>query len=801
MAWDDDAYYETELEIPSGRYGKLIAIPGGPGPSGPPGPQGDVGPAGPPGPAEGVEFQINKGVPSGYAPLGADGLVPSAHLPASTGGGVDTMAELADVTATGLAVGTAVDEKAARTAILAQRTHMFDARDFGAVGDGVADDTVAVQAALDAAKVAAGGVVLLPQGTYLISAMLRMNGANVTLTGSGRSATIIKTVGDHQLIAAQAAGLCIRDLQLLGDADAAKTLQRGIEGQNLVTSLIHNVHVKNMGYDGICMLNGCADNTISACLVTGSQDDGINLGGGTLAPSPGNTVTGCVVRDVAHTGIHISGNSSYTSVTGNTISNCGYAGIDTFQFATAIGLGGHTIVGNTVRDCALWGIHIKDSDYNVVSGNTVKGSAEGFSAENTHFTEFTGNTCSAPTVNGLIVDGASSDLVIANNVFSGANAKVLINGPRSVIRGNRVAGLTSTAVSVAVAGAVDCVIEGNGVSSSGGYGINTVAARSIISNNRVSAGSSAIRLSAGANESVVTSNIVTGGSTGVEVSGSTSDCVLSSNVLNGQTTAGVSLNTAIRTQIHGNRISSALRGINLTAAVDTTVSNNVTVSSGANGAITENTASTGTVLLHNRFDGAVLLNGANPVYREAGVDFINNGPEYTSSTNYQRSVWKQNKAILTAMSGATVTATDLIPDGALLLGVTARINTTVTGATGFTIGDTADPDLWGAVVGVAAGKATTAAGFTAANAAGVFYPAAGSVTLTATGGTFTAGEVELVAHYMTCEAKGSVALNLIGDAAEDLGSITTLEGESPAATLEGVIPAQPKKRAPRKKTT
>jgi len=56
MAWDDDAYYETELEIPSGRYGKLIAIPGGPGPSGPVGPAGPAGPAGPPGPAEGVEF-------------------------------------------------------------------------------------------------------------------------------------------------------------------------------------------------------------------------------------------------------------------------------------------------------------------------------------------------------------------------------------------------------------------------------------------------------------------------------------------------------------------------------------------------------------------------------------------------------------------------------------------------------------------------------------------------------------------------------------------------------------------------
>lgn len=79
MAFDEDAY-ETTLDVPSGKYGKLIAVPGVPIP-GPPGPQGEPGPTGPPGPAEGVEFQDNKGQPDGYAPLGADGLVPAENLP------------------------------------------------------------------------------------------------------------------------------------------------------------------------------------------------------------------------------------------------------------------------------------------------------------------------------------------------------------------------------------------------------------------------------------------------------------------------------------------------------------------------------------------------------------------------------------------------------------------------------------------------------------------------------------------------------------------------------------------------
>jgi hypothetical protein len=67
---------------------------------------------------DGVELVAQKGVPDGYAPLGADNLIPAVHLPPSA----DTMAELTDVTPVGLAVGTAADEAAARDAIDAETT-------------------------------------------------------------------------------------------------------------------------------------------------------------------------------------------------------------------------------------------------------------------------------------------------------------------------------------------------------------------------------------------------------------------------------------------------------------------------------------------------------------------------------------------------------------------------------------------------------------------------------------------------------------------------------------------------------
>jgi hypothetical protein len=63
--------------------------------------------------------------------------------------------------------------------------------DFNAVGDGVADDTAAIQAAINSLS-ATGGGVYLPTGTYKITASLSINAANITFYGDGFEATTIK---------------------------------------------------------------------------------------------------------------------------------------------------------------------------------------------------------------------------------------------------------------------------------------------------------------------------------------------------------------------------------------------------------------------------------------------------------------------------------------------------------------------------------------------------------------------------------------------------------------------------------
>src|ERR1043166_7582413 len=69
----------------------------------------------------------------------------------------------------------------------------------GAKGDGVTDDTAPIQAALDAAGKAGGGVVFLPPGVYKTTATLRCTFNNVALCGAG-GASVLKPAGDFDTL-------------------------------------------------------------------------------------------------------------------------------------------------------------------------------------------------------------------------------------------------------------------------------------------------------------------------------------------------------------------------------------------------------------------------------------------------------------------------------------------------------------------------------------------------------------------------------------------------------------------------
>lgn len=69
---------------------------------------------------------------------------------------------------------------------------VFNVKAYGAVGDGVTDDTVAIQAALDAAAAAQRGKVLIPAGQYVVTSQLSVTtSGRIKIEGDGTAASIM----------------------------------------------------------------------------------------------------------------------------------------------------------------------------------------------------------------------------------------------------------------------------------------------------------------------------------------------------------------------------------------------------------------------------------------------------------------------------------------------------------------------------------------------------------------------------------------------------------------------------------
>lgn len=112
-------------------------------------------------------------------------------------------------------------------------------------------------------------------------------------------------------------------------------------------------------------------------------------------------------------------------------------------------------------------------------------------------------------------------------------------------------------------------------------------------------------------------------------------------------------------------------------------------------------------------------------------------------------------ALLSSLTGATATSSNLIPDGAFVIGVSTRITTEFgdgNGTTQATIGTAGDPDLWGDTGDKTAGTTTDNSDATNVGAVAL-YLSATDVIVTAVGGNFdTNGAIRIVVHYLDVTA-------------------------------------------------
>ncbi len=203
-----------------------------------------------------------------------------------------------------------------------------DVRAYGAVGDGVTDDTAAINAALTGGRSQAGRppdyysarprVVYLPPGTYRVRNTLTWIGINLTVRGAGRSDTVIRL--DDGCPGFQDAGAPrpvlatwrtanygfsqnIRDLTVnTGSGNAGAV---GIEYNANNTGALQNVLVTGSGLRGVDMTPGWP----GPCLVKNVEVRGFTVGIDVTGPEYGPTFEHITLSGQSVTGLRNNHNA------------------------------------------------------------------------------------------------------------------------------------------------------------------------------------------------------------------------------------------------------------------------------------------------------------------------------------------------------------------------------------------------------------------------------------------------------------------------------------------------------------
>jgi hypothetical protein len=182
---------------------------------------------------------------------------------------------------------------AVATTAQAKLRESVSVEDFGAVGDGVTDDSAAINAAIVAVNAAGGGVVNLDALNYAVATPVYML-SDVTLRGKGSGSTTITQIGSAASWDAIAVSSGI--ITTLAAAEYNDIHVIGLKLQGLYTVPIPD-GAATYAVDGISIANAW-NSSIEDCLVEDTSTAISFYGTVTGVVHYNNFISGCTVRDI-----------------------------------------------------------------------------------------------------------------------------------------------------------------------------------------------------------------------------------------------------------------------------------------------------------------------------------------------------------------------------------------------------------------------------------------------------------------------------------------------------------------------
>jgi hypothetical protein len=212
-----------------------------------------------------------------------------------------------------------------------QNRHVVSVKDFGALGDGLNDDSVAIQNAVNAAN---GGIVLIPEGTYKINTTISIDTTGEgdtsvpSIIGFGMYNTVIDNQTGGEAFHVESGtgaeftyGFTLERLRITCLAVSAGTIGVRVDGSRFVT--LDNVMIDSQSSHGVYGLSSLGDFTDTSSFQLKQCQIESNGGYGIYASCTGGAIQYSWNADQCRIGSNALGGALLESGINLEFTNCG----------------------------------------------------------------------------------------------------------------------------------------------------------------------------------------------------------------------------------------------------------------------------------------------------------------------------------------------------------------------------------------------------------------------------------------------------------------------------------------------